>query len=72
MRNKYIKLTEIDGEIIYINALMICAIKKFSKTSYVSTLSGEGYSVKETSEEIIKLIDESEKYVFKNVELPKI
>ena len=63
--NKFIKLTPFsDGSIFYINSMGICAIKDLETYRIVETLGGLSYYVKESTQEIFKLIEKSENITF--------
>jgi hypothetical protein len=61
---KFIKLNAFIGELEFmVNPMMICGITRYSDFTVVHTMGGHPFNVKETPEEITKLIKESEKFV---------
>lgn len=61
MRNDFIKLEDLDGSTIYLNAGMIVAIELLiSKGSKIQLLmNNKTFKVKQTPDEIMKLIESS-------------
>lgn len=63
MQNKFISMNASTGKLSYhINTMMICGITKYEEFSIINTIGGQVYSVKETPDEIMKLIENSEKW----------
>jgi hypothetical protein len=65
--NKFIKLKPISGNFnYYINSMMICGMSEYDDHRVIHTIGGQVYNVVETYQEILKLIDDSEKITIIN------
>jgi len=63
MQNKYIELNSAAGDLKHhINPIMICNITEYDNFSIVYTIGGQVINVKESPEQIKKLIEDSEKF----------
>jgi hypothetical protein len=63
MQNKFIELNSAVGNLKHhINPIMICNIAEYSDFSIVYTIGGQVINVKESPEQIKKLIEDSEKF----------
>ena len=60
--NKFIKLTDESGNEVHINPVFIESMSYQSDGTWVRTMSGRVRIVKETPDEIIKLIKKSDNY----------
>ena len=73
MKNNFIKLTPSTGEkTFHINSMLICGIVERENYCIIHTMGGQVYTVNETIESILKLINDSEKYFIKNLDSEKI
>ena len=63
MQTKFIELTSGNFK-HHINCMMICGITKNKNANYttINMMGGQVYSVTETDEEVLKLIEDSEKF----------
>lgn len=63
MKNKFIELNSGNFK-HHINCMMICGITKNKNASHttINMMGGQVYSVTETAEEVLKLIEDSEKW----------
>jgi hypothetical protein len=65
--NKFIMLTPDVGDLkYYVNSMVICGITEYEKFRVIHTMGGQVYTVKETPEQIFKLIDDSNKFTLIN------
>jgi len=64
--NQYIKLHQTNtGAEVYINNLLIISMSPDEGKTYISTMSDKRFVVKETIDEIMKLIDKANSFTFK-------
>ena len=65
--NKFIKLKPTNGKFnYYVNSMMICGIMEYDDQRVIHTIGGQVYNVVETYQEILKLIEDSEKITIIN------
>jgi hypothetical protein len=65
--NKFIKLNPTNGKFnYYVNSMMICSIMEYDNQRVIHTIGGQVYNVVDTYEEIMKLIEDSEKITIIN------
>lgn len=71
---KFITLTQLGGQSIYINSMMINALVPATNLSQtrIYTMSGDSWDVTESVEEIKKKIEDSEKLTFVNKNVKNI
>jgi uncharacterized protein YlzI (FlbEa/FlbD family) len=63
--NQYIKLHQTStGAEVYINNLLIISMSPDEGKTYISTMSDKRFVVKETIDEIMKLIDKANSFTF--------
>lgn len=63
MQNKFIELNSAAGDLKHhVNPIMICNITEYNDFSIVNTIGGQVLNVKESPQEIKKLIEDSEKF----------
>jgi uncharacterized protein YlzI (FlbEa/FlbD family) len=65
MRDKFIKLTDVDGRDLFVNTFTISCVKANGNCSFIYLFTSDSYiSVTETPEEIMKKIKDSESFKF--------
>jgi len=63
--NQYIKLHQTNsGAEVYVNNLLIISMSPDTDKTYITTMSDKRFVVKETIDEIMKLIDNANKFTF--------
>ena len=62
--SQYIKLHQTSGAEVYINNLLIISMSPDTDKTFITTMSDKRFVVKETVDEIMKLIDKANLFTF--------